>query len=327
MKKAILFLLAFVLVLSITACSDGRSFDSSDALLEEMEGMWLVRETNTYYIFRDGRVYKLGEYTIINRFKSHLDSLVKNRILDLSTLTYARAISAQGTPQFLGEPETITIEPKKGRIHIDKDGPQAERIQIKEDHVTVRDVETNGLYSLEKYSDTIDFSGEDFEALFQEAVDNYTISFSDFTYSASEYAQALKSAYPYPTRSDSFTISNDMMIFSEDGSQNSYVMYNPSGVLGQDYHLLISDDKGTRLDFLLYDYADVLLEKLPGALSSTEIVSLFTKNRKVYSDATVMDTTVNGYRYKISKSPYGLNTRIWITLPTSIKLKTIMEQP
>lgn len=199
-----------------------------------------------------------------------------------------------------------------------------------------------------KISDDPDFSGEYFAKIFRDTKEDYMIPIKSLAYDADTYGNALKAIHPEIKNWILTDKSDRTIVYTKNGSANSggtymitdstlmlskggtstengapfVLMYDLNGVFGQNYHLFIRDKLGSSVKTLL-DNAAPLLEGLPGALSTKEILSLYEQQHRVSSGARLFETTVNSFTYKINQATTGNSTVIYITFPETVSLSSI----
>ncbi len=72
MKKLISILLICVTIMSMTACANTHRFESESAMMEYLNGMWVVDDANQeeYYIFYDGKIFYESDVSFKNTIES-----------------------------------------------------------------------------------------------------------------------------------------------------------------------------------------------------------------------------------------------------------------
>lgn len=309
MKKLIGFLLICSILLSLVGCGNPQ-FKSEEAMMEYMEGLWAhdyYNKGKVYYLFRDGKVYCVNQALFSESVDSVFEEYVEdNKFTELSELAFedVKERSPLSTYVYGAEKTDVRTKPRKGEICADY-----ERIHITDGEVTIRRYDEKKTQTMTKVSDASKSIEELMAGWFEEAKSEVQIPISNLIKSAEEYAEEFMKMHP---EFGAPSISNGGLTLRK--GNDTWVMYNINGVLGQDYHLFISDSVNTPMSKLV-DYAAPFLEDFPGALSTAQILDLFEKEHTVSGGSCNMEKTVDGITYKIGQATSGKNTVIYITFP------------
>ena len=201
MKKTMVFMLVFALMLSMIACgNDGhnnKQFASGDEMLQHLEGMWVVgdnAEEKTYYIFQNGQIYNLTDTMYSAQVENLLDSALQNSGLDaLHLQDFATVSDRMYLSDVAVTPDPVSLYPQNGEIKLYEGKYEQKSIIITEDTVLLAPKDSENAAVMTKLSNTVDLSTEHFEALFNQVIDSYQIPASSFLVSTEEYGEMIKS--------------------------------------------------------------------------------------------------------------------------------------
>lgn len=350
MKKALLVLCLSCIVF-LCACSNSVSFETEGELLSCLDGLWLITDgqnTQSYIAFKDGDIYKTNDSTFCQNAAPLIErSLIKKDsqycILDFPTLLAALRLEA-----VLGDPiSDVSIKSKQGTVILNT---EQQHIIVRPSGVVLWDAEHKAEVQLTRISEEISFSGEHFEKLYLQTIDELMLSAAQFMPSMDSFAAAIKSlnpaVYNWPlvdqendstmyTANGKLTDTGGVLITSKDdlvftcgysSSDNGapfQLIYNPNSDLN--YDLLIYDRQSTSL-YELLNYAKPLLNSFPNALSETELLSYFANQASISSGMRKFDKTIYGINYRIFQTTSDDSTIIYISVPEQIQLSTLLSQ-
>ena len=81
MKKIICVLFVLIMLVPMVGCSGNKQFDSESAMMEYLNGMWVVdnnREDRTYYIFGDNKIYNISDTVFLRKLEELFDSYISD---------------------------------------------------------------------------------------------------------------------------------------------------------------------------------------------------------------------------------------------------------
>lgn len=322
MKNLIRIVLVCIMIMSMTACANTRRFESESAMMEQLNGMWVMDDTyedKTYYVFHNSEVYNFNDVQFCGIIEELFSSFVADeKIGELSKLDYKSAMDTLGVSKFLGNPEDIIAKPKNGMIIVDEGKTYETQIIITEGGVFVKAIGEDEGISLTKLSNTADFTGEHFTELFEKTKKNYTIPTYTFLKTPAEYAQmyvdelifekqisetSYKLYHMNGHENGVFAWDDVSFLYttgkaaSSDGDPTFQLFYKPNADSTQ---LIISEKLWPDFEHLLDKYAMPILSGIPGTIGTEEIMTRFEQEGKTENGVRTYSATDNGIQYSIT---------------------------
>lgn len=363
MKKIICVLFVLVMLVPMVGCSGNKQFDSESAMMEYLNGMWVVdnnREDRTYYIFRDNKIYNISDTVFLGKLEELFDSYISDdHLAELCKLDFATAIDALGAEAILGDcQENVVLQPGKGKVIIDQGMTYEKSIIIADDAVSIKEVNEKVGTTLNKLSDTEDFATAHFESLFNQALDNYQIPSSYFLMDTKEYGEAIKSTISsfdwwslvqsegdlqaYKPNEALTPLNGSCLIITKESLTYLYKTSVSTGFIGQNHEELLSliynPEKGsceiTTVNtsnmnaHSLIAYCIYATQNIPGAY--TDPATLYNDMvAKGETKRTDYDTTItmksNGLEYSLRITYDEVPADFNVQVDNTISLKQIMD--
>lgn len=173
MKKLICFLLVVCSLLScLTACGEPPRFESEEAMMTHLNGIWLVEskaENQEYYIFQNGELFYTDDATFLSKVTEYLEATQTNNGREaLLNTTFETAIKATMDNSLLDDPLLLdSVDSQTGIVTFDTaaDGSTCKKISVGEDSVTFTDSE-NLTFTLTHFVADSTFNHEHFQNMF-----------------------------------------------------------------------------------------------------------------------------------------------------------------
>lgn len=360
MKKFLTAIIVLTVLMGMTACGNS-DFKSQEDMFAYLNGMWVVDDLdqNEYYIFQNGQVYQIEDWSLKNTMETYMDNILKNSGLDsLYCLDYKTVLAKLTTEDILGNPfSDIEINHKKGTIVLNKDKSNEKHIIIDEGSVHIKNAEEKDTILLKKISDEVDFTDVHFEDLFNAAKNNYTVSTAQFWTDAKEYGNMIKNYNPevdgwelttqnetttiyesskwVPNISGALIITDTSVTFTKKvsllNSWTSNIDWNPSFTVHytpNEGKIIIMDQDNLSLDLpLLIQYAANAVRNFPGAYEDyMELYNILAAEKGTTSNGVfTVEKTINGLTYKIQMGTDGYWAMVTVTANETLKLSTIMS--
>lgn len=173
MKKIICLLVALCALLScLTACGEPPRFESEEAMMAHLNGVWLVEskaENQEYYIFQNGELFYTDDTAFRSKVTEYLETTQANDGRDaLLNTTFETAANAVFPSSLPGEPIKLdSVDPKNGIVTFDTaaDGSTCKKISAGEASVTFTGSD-NLTFTLTQFVADSTFNLEHFQNMF-----------------------------------------------------------------------------------------------------------------------------------------------------------------
>ena len=261
MKRIITRILVVVLLVSLLAgCSDNKKFDSTEAMLQHLEGMYVgeAKSGDMYcWVIFEGKLYFVNDAVFEYCVESVFSNLAEERkFAELSSLEYSTVLEKLGAKALLPYAEEAVIcNPKKGTIIIDEGQSYEKKILVKDDGIVVKDkyIYEDVEYKLAKNADTVDFSDECFVDLFEQTKKNYEISLGQYWTDAKDFGEFVRTNNPVVNSWNVDTDDGDLLIYKPDEKApiGGSFMIAKDQVLFSKEDLAVATDKW-KPDFTIY---------------------------------------------------------------------------
>ena len=362
MKKVLAAIIVLAVLVGITACGNS-CFKSQEDMFAYLNGMWVVDDLdrNEYYIFQDGQVHQMEDWSFKHEMETYLDDTLKNTGLEaLCRLDYKTVLATLRTEDILGNPYSgIEINYQKGTIVLNKDESNEKHIIVNESSVGIKYAKEEDTTLLKKISDEVDFTGAHFEDLFNDAKNNYTVSTTQFWTNTKEYGAMVKAfnsevdGWELTTQNDTTTIyesnkwvpdisgsliiTDTLVSFSKEVSlYNKWtygIDFNPSFkvLYTPGNSVIIQDIDNMSLNMvLLIQYAANAFRQFPGALDHIEVYNLIAKefengNYTIEDGWAKVEIKVNGISYRVMQGTSGTKGYVFASADETINLSDIID--
>ena len=374
MKKLTLIITLCFLLLCITACGNtdrnhatvgnGIEFAGVEDMLTHMDGMWATDDNlgeKSYYIFQDGQIYVTTDTRYSEQIKYMLDSALQKSGLES---LYVQNFTTTPKRIYLSDlsiiPDPVTLFPQTGEIKLYEGTYKEESIIITEESVLLVNDDAKTGTVMTKISDTVDFSIEHFEPLFNQVLNSYQIPSSHFLMTPAEYGEMIKTTIPQfdwwsqtwsdddlevyapdealtPVAGSSLLISKESLTFAykvsvstgfigKNHTQSLVITYSPEEGSIQ---VLETNNPSMNL-YSLIKYGLYAIQNIPEAYTdpielANDMDAKGRKDSSDYSSEIVM--TANGITYELSTTEAGSATlgEFNIKVNGAISLNTILE--
>lgn len=367
MKRFLIVLTVFALLLGLCACGKtGETYDrfeSEDAFLQQLEGLWVVEDSQkykTYFAFTDGTVFCTSDFLMTGRIQDHIyDTVYANGLAAFQKLDYASCLSSI-TPKVLmgGALSDVRIEFKNGRILLSEGTALEQHIFIKDGIVQVKNKADNTVFPLTKICDSLDLSGEPFVRIFENAKVECTVPTKHFWTSAEDYGEMIISLNPDVRSWDLITKNSAKTVYQSSKWVSSIsgsltitetgVTYSNKVYLGDfDYlgewspefsvlytpgvNIIVVDDDNLSVNMSeLILYAAKAFDRFPGAARFLTVERLVekefaAKNFTVENGGAKVELTINGIHYTVIQGTNGTWGYVSATADENIKLSDLVD--
>lgn len=353
MKKFVTVLMFCLLLVCATACSNNMKFDSEEAMLAHMEGMWVidtVLDEKEYYIFQGGKIYTSSDHQYSSQVEQSLEEIANSGNTEAFPYQTFDVVSQRlYVEDLMYLQENVTFKPDKGTIILDAGKGYETRIVIGENAIERFENGNEFGLTLIKLADAPDFKTDHFRELFQAVRDEWTVPIEHFICTTEEYLTPL--AYMHSVIQNFTLVSesngtsvytlggivddpygalilseeNIMFFFGEDykGDLLRSVEYRPKG----NYNIMITDRTTADLGELLL-YTVPVLENVPGAYSKVaDMLALYEQQSTVSGGVRSLDVTIEGITYRINRTTDNMETVITIYLPDELPIPAKDSNP